>query len=176
MPGAKPCGGGRVGADIGAPFELTAHTGKRLSSADLKGKPSLVYFGYATCPDICPMELSETAEAVDILAKERGMDVTPLFITVDPERDTVEKMAGYVEFFHDDMIGLTGDTEEVSKTLKDFRVYYGKVSDPEAPDGYWMDHSNYIYLLDREGEFLTFFKGAEDTPASIAEGVACHLG
>lgn len=176
MPGARDCPGGVVGASIGAPFELTAHTGQRFASTDLKGEPSLVYFGYATCPDICPMELAETSVAVDLLETEYDMSVRPVFITVDPERDTVEKMADYAPFFHDRMIGLTGGPEEVKKTLKDFRVYYGRVADPEAPDGYWMDHSNYVYLLDRNGEYLTYFKGGDDTPEKIAEGVACHLG
>ena len=176
MPGARDCPGGITGASIGGPFELTGQTGARVGSETLKGAPSLVYFGFATCPDVCPMELAEVASAVDILADEHDMTVQPVFITVDPERDTVEKVGEYASFFHDSMIGMTGTPEEISKTAKAFRVYYNRVSDPEFADGYTMDHSNIIYLLNEASEYTTYFKGSEATPESIAEGVACHLG
>jgi protein SCO1/2 len=176
MPGAMPCPGGITGASIGGPFELTDHTGARASSQSLAGKPSLVYFGYATCPDVCPMELAEVSAAVEILQDEHDLTVRPVFITVDPERDTVEKVAEYASFFHDDMVGLTGTPEEISKTAKAFRVYYNRVADPDFQDGYSMDHSNIIYLLDDKSEYVTYYKGGESSPENIAEGVACHLG
>lgn len=173
-PGARDCPGGLVGAAVGGPFELTAHTGERFSSADLKGEPSLIYFGYGTCPDICPTELADTAAAVDILA-ERGITVRPVFITIDPERDKGSALAEYVGYFHDRMIGLTGTLDEIDKAAKAYRVYYAKAPDEDFPDGYAMDHSSYIYLLDADGGFITYFKFA-DKPETIAEGVACHVG
>lgn len=173
-PGARNCPGGVVGAAIGGPFELTDQTGKRFSDADLKGEPSLLYFGYATCPDICPTELADTAAAADIL-KERGMSVRPVFITVDPERDKGEALQEYVSYFHDDMLGLTGTPEEIAAAAKAYRVYYAKSPDPDFPDGYAMDHSSYIYLLDEDANFITYFKYA-DSPETIAQGVACHIG
>ena len=176
MPGARACPGGISGASIGGPFELTSQSGERAGSETLKGAPSLVYFGFTTCPDVCPMELAEVAAAVDILEEEHDLAVQPVFITVDPERDTVEKVGEYASFFHDDMIGLTGTPEEISKTAKAFRVYYNRVADPDFLDGYSMDHSNIIYLLDQNAEYRSYYKGGEATPESIAEGVACHFG
>ncbi len=177
MPGAKSCPGGITGASIGAPFELTGADGSRIGTKDLAGKPTLLYFGFTTCPDVCPMELAEVGEAVDILAAEHDLDVQSVFITIDPERDTEDKVGEYAAFFHEDMIGLTGTPEEIDATArKGFRVYYGRVSDPDFQDGYTMDHSNIIYLLDREANYRTFFRGGEATPQSIAEGTACHMG
>lgn len=174
-PGARTCPGGLAGAAIGGPFELTDHTGARFSSDDLAGEPTLMYFGYATCPDICPTELADTAAAVDILKETKGLRVRPVFVTVDPERDKGEALAEYVGYFHDRMIGLTGTPEEIDAAAKAYRIYYAKAPDPDFPDGYAMDHSSYVYLLDDEGGFVTYFKYA-DNPETIAEGVACHLG
>lgn len=176
LPGSRPCPGGITGASIGGPFELTDKSGARFGTEAMKGTPSLVYFGFTTCPDICPMELAEMAEATDILANKYDLTVRPVFITIDPERDTPEKVGEYASFFHDDMVGLTGSPEDITKTAKAFRVYFGRVADPEFPDGYSMDHSNIIYLLDENAEYRTYFNGGEATPQSIAEGAACHLG
>ncbi len=176
MPGARDCPGGLAGASIGGPFELTGKSGEVIGSETLKGGPSLVYFGFATCPDVCPMELAEIASAVDILSDEHDLSVRSVFITVDPERDTVEKVGEYASFFHDDMIGLTGTPQEISKTAKAFRVYYNRVADPDFADGYTMDHSNIIYLLDEKANYRTYYKGSEATAESIASGVACHFG
>ena len=176
LAGAHDCPGGITSASIGGPFELTSQTGERQGSKSLQGAPSLIYFGYTTCPDVCPMELAEVAAAVEILQDEHNLTVNPVFITVDPERDTVEKVGEYASFFHDDMLGLTGTQEEIAKTAKDFRVYFNRVADPDFQDGYLMDHSNIIYLLDRKAQYRTYFKGGEATPESIAEGVAWHMG
>ena len=173
-PGAQQCPGGVVGAAIGGPFELTDHTGKRFSDKDLVGQPTLMYFGYGTCPDVCPTELADTAAVVDILG-EKGLTVRPVFVTVDPERDKGEALAEYVGYFHDRMIGLTGTPEEIAAAAKAYRIYYAKVPDEDFPDGYAMDHSSYIYLLDDKGQFVTYYKYA-DQPEKIAEGVACHVG
>lgn len=175
MPGAHECPGGITGASIGGPFELTASDGSRVSHDSLSGKPTLVYFGFTTCPDVCPMELAEIGEAVDILSADHDLDVQSVFITIDPERDTEDKVGEYASFFHENMVGLTGTADEIASTAKAFRVYYGRVSDPDFQDGYTMDHSNIIYLLDRKGSYRTYFKGGEATPQSIADGTACHM-
>lgn len=174
-PGARACPGGLTGADIGGPFDLVDQNGRRMTDRDLAGGASLVYFGYATCPDICPTELADVAAAADIVTEETDLAVKPVFITVDPRRDTVENLSEYVPYFHDRMIGLTGSQEEVAAVAKAYRVYYAERPDPDFPDGYSMDHSSYIYLLGRDAEFITYFK-YEDGPERIAEGVACHLG
>ncbi len=176
MPGARDCPGGITNASIGGPFELTSQTGARMGSEQFKGKPSLVYFGYTTCPDVCPLDLAEVGEAVDILADEHGETVQSVFITIDPERDTVEKVGEYAGFFHDDMVGLTGTPEEIAQTAKSFKVFYQRVPDPEFQDGYLMSHSNTIYLLDENAEYKTFYRANEVTPKDLASGVACHIG
>ena len=176
MPGARDCPGGISGASIGGPFELTSQTGERVGSESLKGNPSLVYFGFTTCPDVCPMELAEIAGAVDKLKVENNLDVQSVFITIDPERDTAEKVGEYASFFHDDMVGLTGTPEEIAKAAKAFKVYYSRAADPDFLDGYSMNHSNIIYLLDENAEYSTYFKGGEADVDSIAEGVACRMG
>lgn len=173
-PQPRDCPGGVVGASIGGQFTLTDHTGRPFSSDMLSGKPSLMYFGFATCPDVCPTELADISAAVDILEETQNLDVRPVFITIDPERDGVEKVAEYVGFFHADMIGLTGSPAEINAAAKAYRVYYAKAEDPDFPDGYTMDHSSFIYLLDESGDFITYFKYG-DTPEQIADGVACHV-
>lgn len=174
-PGARDCPGGLTGADIGGPFSLTNHLGQRMTDADLAGNPSLIYFGYATCPDVCPTELADVAAAAEIVSEKTDMAVNSVFITVDPKRDTVENLGEYVPYFSDAMIGLTGTDEEVASVAKSYRVYYAERPDEDFPDGYSMDHSSYIYLLGKDAEFITYFKYA-DNPDLIAEGVACHLG
>jgi len=174
-PGARDCPGGLTGADIGGPFSLTSHRGERMTDADLAGNPSLIYFGYATCPDVCPTELADVAAAAEIVSEKTDMDVNSVFITVDPKRDTVENLGEYVPYFSEAMIGLTGTDAEVASVAKAYRVYYAERPDEDFPDGYSMDHSSYIYLLGKDAEFITYFK-YEDNPDLIAEGVACHLG
>jgi protein SCO1/2 len=173
-PGARDCPGGLVGADIGGPFTLTSHTGQRMTDRDLAGEPTLLYFGYATCPDVCPTELADIAAAADIVSEKTDMTVNPVFITVDPKRDTPENLAEYVPYFHDSMIGLTGTEEEIRSVTRNYRVYYAESPDEDFPDGYAMDHSSFIYLLGKDANFITYFK-YEDNPERIAEGVACHL-
>ena len=174
-PGARECPGGLTGADIGGPFALTSHRGERMTDRDLAGNPSLLYFGYATCPDVCPTDLADVAAAADIVAEKTGMNVNPVFVTIDPKRDTVESLGEYVPYFSDSMIGLTGSQEAIAAAAKAYRVYFAEQPDPDFPDGYSMNHSAFIYLLDRDAEFVTYFKSA-DSPEYIAEGVACHMG
>lgn len=140
---------------IGGPFTLTDHNGRRVTEKDFAGKYTLVYFGYTYCPDICPAELQVMSAAIDALG-DKGEQVTPVFITVDPERDTVDQMKSYVGNFHERLIGLTGSPEDIRKAAKAFRVYYAKTSSEGATD-YLMDHSSIVYLMSPENEYLAHF-------------------
>ena len=142
---------------VGGPFELTDHTGKPRTSSDFRGKLLLVYFGFTWCPDICPTDLQAIGLALDKLGTEAD-SVQPLFITVDPERDTANHLAEYVPMFHPRLIGLTGSAEAIRKVADAYKVYYAKVDPPKDTDGYYtVDHTAYIYLMDREGNYLGFF-------------------
>ncbi|MEC9347770.1 MAG: SCO family protein [Pseudomonadota bacterium] len=144
---------------LGGPFTLTDNTGRRVTEADFKGSWLLVYFGYTYCPDVCPTELQEMAVVMDMLG-DAGNAVVPVFITVDPERDTTEAMAEYVAAFHPRMVGLTGSLADISSVAKEYRVYYGKVKDPGGdPDAYLMDHSSFIYLMRPDGRNAAVFNG-----------------
>lgn len=143
-------------AQVGGPFTLTDHTGKKVSEQDFAGRFLLVAFGFTYCPDVCPTELQVMSAALDKLG-EKAKQVQPVFITIDPERDTAEQMASYVSNFHESMMGLTGSAEEIARVAKMYRVYYRKVDDPESSAGYTMDHSAIIYLMDKQGNFLSHF-------------------
>jgi cytochrome oxidase Cu insertion factor (SCO1/SenC/PrrC family) len=157
---------------IGGPFTLTDQIGQPRSEADLEGSYSLIYFGYTFCPDICPTSLSTMTQGIDLLAEkmpEKAAVVRPVFITVDPERDTVEALASYASHFHPRMMALTGTTEEVASTAKAYRIFYQKVEEPGSSD-YLMDHSSIIYLMAPDGTYLAHF-----THASTAEDIASGL-
>jgi len=158
---------------IGGPFTLTDQTGAPRSEADLKGHYSLIYFGYTYCPDVCPTSLSAVTQGLDLLAETdpaKAAAVVPIFITIDPERDTAEALAGYAEHFHPRLMALTGTPEEVAVAAKAYRIYYQKVQEPDASD-YLMDHSSIIYLMGPEGNYLSHFTHAS-TADDIAEGLA----
>ena len=150
---------------IGGPFRLVDQNGKTVTDADLKGKWSLVYFGYTHCPDACPTALNDISIALDELGPKRDA-VRPVFITVDPERDTAEVLKAYVASFDAPIMALTGTPEEIAQAAKEYRVYYAK--HPEAGGDYSMDHSSVIYVMDPEGRFTASFTH-EDTPEDIAE-------
>ena len=154
-------------ASIGGAFQLTDHTGKQVDDSILMGKPSLVYFGFTFCPDFCPTELSNMAAAAD-LASEEGLEIGLVFISIDPERDTPEVMAEYVEAFHERMIGLTGDAEQVAAAAKAYKVIYRKNRNPDSPDGYAMDHTTFLYGMDAQGQFLKHFTANTD-PREIVD-------
>jgi len=142
---------------VGGPFELTDHTGKVRTESDFRGKLMLVYFGFTYCPDICPTDLQQIGLALDKLGTD-GDSVQPLFITVDPERDTPQHLAEYVPMFHPRLIGLTGSAEAIRKAADAYKVYYAKVDPPKGDGGYYtVDHTAFIYLMDREGNYLGFF-------------------
>lgn len=157
---------------IGGPFTLTDHQGNRVSDEAYRGKLMLIYFGYGYCPDVCPTELQNMAVALDEMG-EAGAEVLPIFITVDPERDTVDFMAEYVANFHSRMIGLTGGRDEVDAAATLYRVYHAKVKSDSASD-YLVDHSSFVYLMGRDGSFLTMFRGATD-PQKIAKTIIDYL-
>jgi protein SCO1/2 len=160
-----------AGATIGGPFTLVDETGVTVTEADVLTKPSLVYFGYTFCPDVCPTDSARNAEAIDLLA-ERGVDAQGVFITIDPERDDVDRVREFTDFFHPDMIGLTGSTDQVSVASKAFKTYYRKQQ--TGDEYYLMDHSTYTYLVLPNEGFMQFF-GREDAPQVIADTVACYL-
>jgi protein SCO1 len=142
---------------VGGPFELTDHTGKPRTDSDFRGKLMLVYFGFTWCPDVCPADLQAIGLALDELGAD-GDSVQPLFITVDPERDTAEHLAEYVPMFHPRLIGLTGSADAIRKAADAYKVYYARVDPPKGDSGYYtVDHTAYIYLMDREGNYLGFF-------------------
>ena len=161
-------------AAVGGDFALTDHTGKRVTAQDFAGRHMLVFFGFTHCPDICPMALQSMAQAVDLLG-ERGALVTPVFITIDPERDTAEQLALYVDQFHPRMVGLTGSDEEVQAAAKAYRAYYQKVADEGSADDYAMDHTSIIYLMDQKGEYAAHF-AFNAGPEEMARRIGAILG
>lgn len=138
---------------IGGPFSLIDQNGKRVSERDFKGRPMLVMFGFTSCPDICPAGLQVLTAAIERLG-DVGKTITPVFISLDPERDTSPKLKDYLSNFHPSLVGLTGTTEEVAAAAKAYRVYFKKVAD-EKGIGYTIDHSSFYYLMDRTGVFVT---------------------
>ncbi|WP_300783697.1 SCO family protein [Enhydrobacter sp.] len=151
---------------IGGPFTLTDQDGRTFTDADLKGKPTLVYFGYTFCPDVCPTTLLLMETAAEKLGADGPSKVNLVFITIDPERDTPKLIKGYVGNFGATIKGLTGTPEQIAAVAKAYRVYYQKVPGKDGAP-YLMDHSSIIYLLDRRGRFVTHF-----TDRSKAETIA----
>ena len=165
-------GGGVAGGAIGGSFELVDHMDRVVSDDDVLDQPALVYFGYTFCPDVCPMDVARNSTAVEILA-ESGLRVKPVFITIDPERDTPEYLADFVTNNHPDMIGLTGTIEQVAKVARLFKVYYRKQPSDDL-DYYLMDHSNFTYLMMPEIGFVDFLR-SDTSPQSVADLVACVI-
>jgi len=157
---------------IGGPFSMIDQDGKRVSDHDLRGQYLLIYFGYAHCPDVCPTTLQDMAQTLDVLGPDAAA-VTPVFVTVDPVRDTPEFLKDYVAAFHPRMIGLTGSADEIKSIAKVYRVYYAKAQG-ESDDDYLMDHSSYTYLMGRDGKYVALFRfGA--SPDDMAKGIRAAL-
>jgi len=133
-----------------AAFELTDHRGDVRSAEDFSGRLMLVFFGFTNCPDVCPTTLAEVAAIMNGLGSKADQ-VQPIFITIDPERDTPEVLAEYVPLFDDRIIGLTGTPKQVAATSKTFPIFFDRVSQASAPDGYTMAHTSHLFLFDREG-------------------------
>jgi cytochrome oxidase Cu insertion factor (SCO1/SenC/PrrC family) len=141
---------------VGGPFELIDHTGHTRTERDFRGQLMLVYFGFTYCPDVCPTDLQAIGLVLDKLGRE-GDGVQPLFVTVDPERDTPEHLAEYVPVFHPRLIGLTGSAEAIRKAADAYKVYYAKIPAGQNASDYTVDHTAFIYLMDRDGNYLGFF-------------------
>lgn len=156
---------------IGGPFELVREDGVTVTDEDVFTKPTILYFGYTFCPDVCPLDTMRNADALRIL-DEQGYDAQAAFISIDPERDDVETVAEFTELFHENMIGLTGTPEQVKAASMAYKTYYKKQEgDPEY---YLVDHSTYAYLVLPETGFVDFFK-REDTAEQMAERVSCFI-
>ncbi len=162
-------GGGSSVSGPGGPFTLTAHTGEHVSDTDFRGKYMLIYFGYSFCPDVCPLELQKLSTALYML-EQQGYDTSPLqpiFISVDPERDTVAELADYVQDFHPSLVALTGTLEEIQKVAAEYRVYFKKRKELGV-EGYLMDHQSVIMVMDQDGQFNRIFTSIT-SPQDIAD-------
>lgn len=153
-----------LSAAIGGPFKLIDQNGHTVTNTDLKGKWLLVYFGYTHCPDACPTALNNMALALSDIGAEKG-EVRPVFITIDPQRDTAPVMKDYVSAFDAPIVALTGSDAAIAQAAKEYRVYYAK--HPEPGGDYSMDHTSIIYVMDPKGRFTASFSG-EDPPDQIA--------
>lgn len=169
------CGGSAVAGGMdgfGTDFTLTRQDGQRVTAEQVFARPSLLYFGYTSCPDVCPMDSARNAEAAAIL-KEQGKDVQTVFVTVDPKRDTPEVVADFTSLFPGDMIGLTGTAEEIAAVNKGWRNYY-KANDEEDQEYYLVDHMTNTYLVLPGNRTVDFF--SRDTPPEVmAERVGCFV-
>jgi protein SCO1/2 len=139
---------------VGGPFQLLDQNGKTISNEDLKGHPFLMFFGFTHCPDVCPTTLFEVSEVLKQLGPDGG-GARALFVTVDPERDTPAVMKDYLSSFDPNLVGVTGSTDAIAKTLKAYRVYSKKV--PTEGGEYTMDHTALVYLMDKQGRFVAPF-------------------
>ena len=156
---------------IGGPFALIDQAGKPRTDEDFRGKLLLIYFGYSYCPDVCPTDLQQVGLAIDQLGAAGGA-VQPIFITLDPERDTAAHLAEYVPLFYSRLIGLTGSTEQIRRVASAYKVYYAKYP-PGSPD-YVIDHSSFIYLVDENGKYIGFFPSGT-TADRMIEIIRQHL-
>lgn len=171
------CRGGVIagGSDaIGGAFELLDETGATVTDKDVITGPTLVYFGYTFCPDVCPLDAQRNGEAVTIL-EERGYDVKPIFISIDPERDTPEALAEFTDVMHPRMLGLTGTAEQVKEASLAYKTYFKKQEPEEgAEDFYLVDHSTFTYYVNDKEGFVDFFR-REDSAEQMADRVQCFI-
>lgn len=166
--GSEQAESGR-GGDIRPEFELTDHTGRRVTAQDYRGKWLLVFFGFTNCPDICPTTLGEIAGVVSVLGPLAAR-VRPLFVSIDPARDRAPDIARYVAAFHPAIVGLTGSESDIAAVAKNFRVYYEKIARGETPGDYTMAHTTATYLVDLEGRFdrvYAYGTSAEDIAGDL---------
>tara|TARA_B100000508_G_C11421134_1_gene258403 strand:- start:398 stop:1003 length:606 start_codon:yes stop_codon:yes gene_type:complete len=162
-----------VASNFGGPLNLIDHQGKIFTNKDFEGgQYRLIYFGFTYCPAICPTELQRMATVLKDLG-DKGKVITPYFITVDPERDTQNIMAKYVEMFHPRLIGLTGSLKQIEQAKKSYKIYAAKVQD-ETMNDYTMDHSSFIYFIDPQNSLLRVFK-ADDSVEDITKIIQHYL-
>lgn len=157
---------------VGGPFNLTDHTGRRVTDETFRGKWMLIYFGYTYCPDVCPTELQSISNALDLLGADADK-IVPVFITVDPGRDTVAALADYVKLFDPRIVGLTGTDAEIAAVAKAYRVYYAKAESKNATT-YLMDHSSFLYFVAPDGVFRSLFRQGIG-PEAMAKALRARL-
>ena len=171
------CRGGQVAggsSQIGGSFTLVSETGETVTDADVIDQPSLIYFGYTYCPDVCPLDASRNAAAVEIL-EDRGRMVKPVFISIDPERDTPETLDDFTANLHPRMVGLTGTPEQVKAASQAYRTFYQKQEPADGDEAYYLvDHSTFTYLTLPGVGFVDFFR-REVGPEQMADRVECFL-
>jgi protein SCO1/2 len=172
LAGGGATGGTAIG--IGGPFTLEDGSGKPVTDRDFRGKYMLVYFGYTFCPDVCPTTLSAVADAMDKLGPDAAK-IRPLFITVDPRRDTPPVVKKYAAAFGPAITGLTGTPEEIARVAKEYRVYYAEHRTGPGPGDYSVDHSSVLYLMDPKGGFVAPVR-ADATGDEIAASLKKLIG
>lgn len=158
-------------AAIGGPFQLTDQSGQTVTDKSLLGRPSLIFFGFTHCPDVCPTSLFEMSQVLQAMGKDAGR-VNAYFISIDPERDTVAAMKDYLSSFDPHLKGLTGDPAAIAKVAAEYRVYTKKV--PLKDGDYTMDHTALVYLMDRDGHFVAPFD-LKQTPEKAAAELRRYL-
>lgn len=163
-------------ANVGGPYSLIDQDGKTRTEKDFKDTYKLIYFGFTFCPAICPTELQKIAQALKTLPEAAQAKVQPIFITIDPERDTPAILKNYVALFDKRMIGLTGTVAQIEDVKKSYKIYGAKVPPPEgsAADEYSMDHSSFIYFMTPDDQLISLFK-TEDGAETVADKVAATL-
>ncbi len=160
------------GGSIGGPFELVSETGETVTDADVITGPTLIYFGYTFCPDVCPLDNARNAVAVEIL-EEEGRMVNPVFITIDPERDTADQLATFTDNMHPRLLGLTGTRAQTDAASRAYRTYFS-YQEPDEDGYYLVDHSTFTYLVFPEQGFVEFFR-RDTSPEDMASQVACFM-
>ena len=171
--------GGRIGGQestanlVGGPFSLTDETGATLTNEDLEVRYMLVFFGYTYCPDVCPTTLTVMTQALDMLDPKVAEQVEPVFITIDPARDTSKALGAYSEHFHDKIHYLTGTQEQIASVAKAYRMFYQKVESEDFSD-YLMDHSTITYLMGPDGRYVSHF-GFNAAPEDIAKDLTKRI-
>jgi protein SCO1 len=159
-------------ASIGGPLSLIDENGQPVTDAEMFTKPTLLYFGYTFCPDVCPLDNSRNAEALDLLLAD-GYDAQMSFVSVDPERDDPERLRDFTDYLHPQALGYTGTMEQIQAASRAYKTYFKKEEDPD-PDFYLIDHSTFTYLVLPETGFVEFFK-RDTLPQDMAERVKCFI-
>ena len=169
----NPGGSSSAAASVGGPFTLVDQDGETVTEETFRGKYMLIYFGFTFCPDVCPTELGVMTSALKALGED-AEKVQPIFITIDPERDTPEVMARYVQLFHPRLVGLTGTPEQIDRVAKSYHVFYRKAADETSSAEYTMDHSSIVFLMGPDGEYLKLFP-PQTPPDKMAEAIASYI-
>ncbi|KAK4108790.1 cytochrome c oxidase-like protein [Canariomyces notabilis] len=159
---------------VGGPFELVDQEGNKVTEQDLKGRYSLVYFGFTHCPDICPEELDKMARMFDLVEEQRPGWLTPVFVTCDPARDPPKVLKEYLAEFHPSFLGLTGTYDQIKAMCKAYRVYFSTPTEVKPGQDYLVDHSIYFYLMDPDGDFVEAL-GRQHSPDQGAKVILDHM-